>query len=315
MLDLACVGIMVADVITKPVDSMPEKGLLVKVDSIELFNGGNAMTAALNSAKLGARSAVIGKIGNDFFGKFLKEKLQMGNVVTEGVSVDENVQTSASIALSSSDGERTFLHCVGANGTFSIDDINRDIIDEAKIVFVTGTFLLKTFDGEQTARFLKECKEKGKITALDVCWDSSNRWNELLDCAMPYIDIFMPSIDEAVNLAGGEENPDKIADIFFQKGVKKVVIKLGSRGCYLRESKESPAIILPCYKNVKVVDTTGAGDSFCSGFLTGYAKGFTFEECGRFANAVGAHCVSAQGATTGIKPMEEILKFMEENKQ
>ncbi len=313
MTDIVCVGILVADVITKPVDEIPQKGLLGLVDSIELFSGGNAMTAAINVKKIGLESAVIGKIGNDPFGDFLEGCLAKSGVNTDGISRDENVQTSTSVALSSSDGERTFLHCVGANGTFSIDDVNWDVVDDAKLVFVTGTYLLNTFDGKQTVEFLKKCKEKGKITALDVCWDSKGRWGEILNDAMPYIDIFMPSIDEAKMIAGKEE-PKEIADVFFERGVGKVVIKLGKVGCYIRESKDSEGEILPSIKNIKAVDTTGAGDSFCSGFLSALAKGKSFRECAEFANAVGGCCVMAKGATTGIKSYEETLEFMEKNK-
>lgn len=313
MIDIACVGILVADVITKPVDEVPKKGLLGLVDSIELFSGGNAMTAAINIKKIGMESAVIGKIGTDPFGDFLENCLKKSGVSTKGLSRDEKTQTSTSVALSASDGERTFLHCVGANGTFCYDDINWDVINDSRIVFVTGTYLLKTFDGKQTMEFLKKCKELGKVTALDVCWDSKGQWGELINDAMPYIDIFMPSIDEAVMIAG-EDEPEKIADVFFERGVKKVVIKLGKDGCYIRESKNSEGIVIPSYK-VKAVDTTGAGDSFCSGFLSAYAKGKGFLECAQFANATGAHNVMAKGATTGIKSYEEILKFMEDNKK
>ena len=170
---------------------------------------------------------------------------------------------------------------------------------------------MNTFDGQQTADFLKKCKEMGKTTLLDVCWDAKDRWASVLDCAMPYIDIFMPSIDEAVKLSG-ETEPEKIADVFFAKGVRKVVIKLGKHGAYLREEKDAKSVIIPTYSKIKAVDTTGAGDSFCSGFITGLVKGLSFEECGLFANAVGTHCVMEKGATTGIKSYEEIRKFMEE---
>ena len=311
MIDIACVGILVADVITKPVDEIPEKGLLGLVDSIELFSGGNAMTAAINIKKIGMSSAVVGKIGNDPFGDFLEGCLDKSGVDTRGISRDEKVQTSTSVALSSNDGERTFLHCVGANGTFSINDVNWDVIDEAKIVFVTGTYLLNTFDGKETVEFLKKCKEKGKITALDVCWDSKGKWGELLNDAMPYIDIFMPSIDEAKMIAEKEE-PGEMTEVFFERGVKKVIIKLGKDGCYVRESKDSEGIVIPSYK-VKAVDTTGAGDSFCSGFLSAYAKGKSFLECAQFANATGAHNVMAKGATTGIKSYDEIMEFIKNN--
>ncbi len=122
----------------------------------------------------------------------------------------------------------------------------------------------------------------------------------------------MPSIDEAKMITGKEEL-EEMAAVFFERGVKKVIIKLGKVGCYIQESKDSEGIILPSYKNIKAVDTTGAGDSFCSGFLSALAKGKSFKECAEFANAVGAHCVMHKGATTGIKSYEEIVEFMNNN--
>jgi sugar/nucleoside kinase (ribokinase family) len=312
MIDVACIGILVADVIAKPVDSIPKKGLLGLIDGISLHSGGCAMSAAIDMSKIGLSTALIGKVGNDSFGEFLRESLIKNNVNVDGLAVDPINQTSASVVLSDSMGERTFLHCIGANGTFIKEDINWDVIEKSKVVFVAGTMLMDAFDGEHCAIVLKKCKEMGKTTVLDTAWDSKGRWMDVLEESMPYIDIFLPSIDEAIELSGKTE-PKEIADVFFEKGVKQVVIKLGSKGCYLRESKSSEGIVIPPYK-VNAVDTTGAGDSFCAGFITGIVKGMTFEKCGQFANAVGAHCVSAMGATTGIKPMADILKFMEDRK-
>ncbi len=309
MIDVACIGILVADVIAKPVDKMPGAGLLERIDSIKIYSGGCAMNAGIDMAKIGIETAVLGKVGKDNFGSFLCEELQKYNVNVDGIVLDDAEQTSASVVLSSSNGERSFLHTVGANATFCYDDINWDVIEKSRIVFVAGTMLMDAFDGADCARVLKRCKEMGKITVLDTAWDSRGRWMEILEPCMPYIDVFMPSIDEAIELAGGETEPEKIADKFFDMGVKQVVIKLGSRGCYLRESKDAEAIVIPCYK-VDAVDTTGAGDSFCSGFLSGMAKGLSFAACGRFANAVGAHCVMAMGASTGIKSYEEIQEFI-----
>ena len=311
--DVACVGILVADVLAKPMDSVPEEGLLAQVDSIEMFSGGNAMTASINLKKMGISSAVVGKIGADPFGEFLKGRLIKDGVNVQGLSIDENVQTSTSVVLSNSDGERTFLHCVGANGVFSIDDIDFSIIEQAKLVFLTGTFLLDTFDGPQTTEFLKRCKKMGKITALDVCWDSKNNWNKFLKDAYPYIDIFLPSISEAEKLSGIRGNLEEIANFFLAGGVNTVIIKLGKYGALLKESIEAASIIMPTYKNVKVVDTTGAGDSFCAGFLAAYIKGENLVSCLKFANAVGTHCVMAKGATTGIKSYEEIENFISKN--
>ena len=314
MRKVACVGILVADVIVSPVAKLPDKGMLDHVNSITVHNGGNAMTASINLRTMGVDTAIVGRIGTDMFGDYLRGVLDRKGVNTAALKSSEESQTSASVVTVDETGERSFLHCVGANADFCIDDIDMSIIEDYDSVFVTGSFLLKTFDGKQTMEFLKKCQEMGKTTFLDVCWDASGRWGEILDCCLPYIDIFMPSIDEAINLADGETDPDKIADIFFEKGVKSVVIKLGSKGCYIRETKDSDAIIIPAYTGIKAVDTTGAGDSFCSGFLAAHSRGEDFESCGRFANATGAHCVMAKGATTGIKPYEDILKFMEERK-
>ena len=308
-IDVSCIGILVADVITKPVDKIPAPGLLERVSSIETYTGGCAMSAGIDMAKIGIKTAVLGKVGNDSFGEFLKEALVKYGVDTRGIAVDENVQTSASVVLSSSSGERSFLHTVGANGTFCYEDVNWDVIADSDIIFVAGTMLMDSFDGECCAQVLKKCKEMGKTTVLDTAWDSQGRWMKVLEPCMQYIDIFLPSIDEAIELSG-ETEPDKIADVFFNMGVSKVVIKLGSRGCYMRETKDSQPVIIPCFK-VKAVDTTGAGDSFCAGFLSAMAKGLSFEQCGRFANAVGAHCVMAMGATTGIKSFEEINEFID----
>ncbi|PWM47046.1 MAG: carbohydrate kinase [Clostridiales bacterium] len=309
VIDVACIGNLVADVITKPVDKVPEAGLLERVDSIETFSGGCAMNAGIDMAKIGIKTAVLGKIGNDSFGAFLKDELVKYGVDVDGIVVDNKTQTSASVVLSSSTGERSFLHCVGANGTYDFNDVNFDVIQKSKIVFVAGTMLLDAFDGDGCARTLKKAREMCKMTVLDTAWDSKNRWMSLLEPCLQYVDVFMPSIDEAAKLAGTEDL-DKIADCFFDKGVKHVVIKNGKHGAYIRETKDSDPIYLPTYTKEKVVDTTGAGDSFCAGFLTGLAKGFSFKDCGKLANAVGTFCIMAKGASTGIKSYEEICEYM-----
>lgn len=309
MKNVACLGILVADVIVEPVTKIPESGLLEQVNSITLHTGGNAMTASINLTKLGVNASLVGRVGNDMFGEFLKNTLIEKGVDVSGVKTDASVQTSASVAMLSGKGERSFLHCVGANGAFCYDDINFDVIAKNDIVFVTGTYLLKTFDGVQTMEFLKKCKEMGKTTVLDVCWDASGKWGELINMSMPYIDIFLPSIDEARNIAQ-KETPAEMADVFMSMGVKSVVIKCGSKGCFVKETKDSEGIMIPTYDIDNVVDTTGAGDSFCSGFIAAYARGKDFEFCAKFGNAVGTHCVMKKGATSGIETYENTIEFM-----
>jgi len=311
---VACVGILVAAVIVEPVENFPEKGVLEPVNSITMHNGGNAMTAAINLRKLGVESYMAGMVGNDMFGDFLKKKLNESDVDTRGLKVSSEAQTSASVLMIDKSGERSFFHCKGTNATFSEKDIDYDVIDKCDAVFVTGTFLMDRFDGEETMKFLRTCKEKGKTTFLDVCWDAKGKWGEILDMSMPYIDFLMPSIDEARCIAK-KDSPDEIADVFVSKGAKNIIIKLGSKGSYLRKEGEVKGNIFSPFYIENPVDTTGAGDSFCSGFLAAFARDKSLEECMVFANAVGAHCVTAKGATTGIKSYEDTMKFINDRKE
>lgn len=306
---VACVGILVADVIVEPVEKYPEKGVLEKVNSITVHNGGNAMTASINLKKLGVESHIVGMVGNDMFGTYLKSCLEDAKVNVKGLKTSKQTQTSASVLMIDKNAERSFFHCVGTNSVFSIDDIDFDVISECDIVFVTGTFLLTHFDGTETMEFLKKCKEMGKTTMLDVCWDSNGNWGKLLDMSMPYIDYLMPSIDEAVCIADKKE-PEEIADVFVSKGAKNVIIKLGSKGSFLRKESEEKGKVFPPFFVENPVDTTGAGDSFCSGFIAAFAMGKPLDECMEFANAVGAMSVMEKGATSGTKSYEETIEFI-----
>jgi sugar/nucleoside kinase (ribokinase family) len=311
MYDIACVGILVADAIAKPVEKIPAKGKLELVDTLTLFTGGCAANACVDMSKIGINVALIGKIGNDGFGKFMKNSLKDEGIHIEGLITDENGATSASLVIVTADGERSFIHCLGSNATFSEKDIDYSIIENSKLVFVAGTMLMTAFDGVDCAKFLKRCKEMGKVTALDTAWDSKGRWMNVLAPAMPYIDYFLPSYEEAVELSGGKTDPEEIADTFLKMGPHTVVIKLGKDGCLIK-TKQGEKLITPTYNRIKPVDTTGAGDSFCAGFLSALVKGKSLSDCGKFANAVGTHCVMANGATTGIKSEAEILKFIDD---
>lgn len=313
MKKVACVGILVADVIVQPVCNFPEKGVLEPVNSITVHNGGNAMTAAINLRKLGVESVMVGMVGNDMFGDFLKKRLNESGVDTKGLKTNPDVQTSASVLMIDKEAERSFFHCTGTNAVFTESDIDYKVMEDCDIVFVTGSFLMDNFDGTETMDFLKKCKEMGKTTMLDVCWDSKGEWGKLLNMSLPYIDYFMPSIDEAVCIAD-EEDPERIADVFVSNGAKNVIIKLGSKGSFLRKENETKGRLFSPFFVENPVDTTGAGDSFCSGFIAAFAKGKTLDECMEFANAVGAMSVMEKGATSGTKSYEETLEFIKLSK-
>ena len=307
---VVCLGLLVTDIIAKPVKKLPEKGKLELVDDIVLSFGGCAAICAINMAKMGADVTLIGKVGKDVFGDYMLSQLQDKGVHTEGITRSEKCHTSASCVIVGEDGERSFIHSVGANGMFCYEDVDFDVIQQNDIVFIGGTMLMPKFDGEDAAKMLKKSQEMGKFTVLDTAWDSQGRWMNVLKPCMEYIDLFMPSIDEAVELTGGRyTDPAEISRYFMDLGCKNVVIKLGDKGCYLHTGQGQEKLV-PSFK-VRAVDTTGAGDSFVSGFLTGLSKGWDFERCAVFANAVGANCVMDIG-TNGVKSFEQIEQFIAE---
>jgi len=310
MYDVICVGILVADAMAKPVNQIPEKGKLALVDAITLFTGGCAVNAAIDMSKIGLDIAIAGKVGNDGFGQFMRSELKTYQVNADALVVDKKASTSASLVISNADGERSFIHSLGANALFCEEDINYDIVKKSGIVFVAGSLLMPQFDGNGCAVFLEKCKEMGKTTALDTAWDSLGGWMNILAPAMPFIDYFLPSYEEAVQLSGKTEL-EEIADVFLAMGPKTVVIKNGKKGCFIK-TKSGEKLTIPTFERIKPVDTNGAGDSFCAGFLTGLARKWNLYECGRFANAVGTHCIMEAGASTGIKSEGEILKFIKD---
>ena len=308
MIDVTCVGLLVADVVGIPVDVLPERGKLTLVDRMELHTGGCANNTGTGLAKIGVKTAIIGKVGNDGFGDFMVNELSKNGVDCRGVKRDPEFATSATMVMVHSDGERDFIHYIGANANIKASDIDFELVKNSKILHIAGSFLMPGFDGAPTAEVLKKAKALGVTTTLDTAWDSKGNWMKLLEPCLEYVDYAVPSIEEA-RMVTGKYEPEDVAQVLIDKGVKVVGLKMGSDGCYIKSKNEE--IRIPIYK-VNAIDALGAGDAFAAGFLTGLVNGWDLEKTGRFANAVGAFCVQSLGATTGIKDQACILKFMED---
>jgi len=136
--DVVCLGILVADVIARPVDDVPLAGSLSIVDVITVEGGGCAFNTASTLAKFGLRAEVMGKVGVDPFGDVLVELLDERGVGRTGVLRDPNVPTSSTIVLVDSAGERTFLHAPGANGALGIDELDLDSLYSGRALHFAG---------------------------------------------------------------------------------------------------------------------------------------------------------------------------------
>lgn len=310
MKDVICIGLMVCDFIIKPIDKTVFDLDSTRLDTLEISSGGDALNAAINMSKLGLNVGLAGKVGNDILGNYLINQAESSGVNTHGVIKKDNCTTSTSIVLVDKTGERHFAYYGEANDSFSINDIDFNYLAEAGIVHIGSAMALNSLDGEGIKELFKRVKKLGSSTSMDVTWDSTGQWLGKIEKALEYTDIFMPSYNEAKSISG-RETPEEM-EVFFKKyGIKILAIKLGSKGCYVTDFNERHYI--KTFENVKVLDTTGAGDSFVAGFLTGMTKNWGIYKSGLFGNAVASNCVMEFGATAGIKSINHILQFIEDN--
>ncbi len=306
-IDVACMGILVADVFGRPIDEWPTRGRLSLVDEMGIGIGGCAANTGIGLAKLGGKVAVVGRVGNDGFGAFVRQTLEESGVDTSAIVSDPEAGTSGTMVMVHGDGERSFIHYMGASTRVLPSDMPDDILARAKVVHIAGTLVMPGFDGGPAAEVLRRAKQAGATTCLDTVWDPTGRWMELVGPMLPHSDIFLPSISEAVELTG-EIEPPAIAEKLIAAGPSIVGLKQGEHGCYIRTPDDE--LSLPAF-DIEPIDGTGAGDAFVAGFLRGYLEGWPLEQIGRFASAAGAMATLAMGTTGGVGSSAETLAFAE----
>ncbi|MBM3888352.1 MAG: carbohydrate kinase family protein [Verrucomicrobia bacterium] len=312
-LDLIVAGHMVADVIGRPVflDQPIGHGKLYLSDAIELHTGGNVCNVGVAAAKLGLRVGALGRIGDDSWRTCVLDRLESAGLDLGGVIVDKRGQTSATVVCVDPNGERSFFHTGGCGNQLTAADIiaRLSYIRRARAVALGYFGLMPRLESEfgRALHAIRRAAPK-TLTVLD-CVAGAKGFDNLAK-ALPWLDIFVPSLDEARSVSG-QDAPEKIIACFRAAGAPGVVgVKLGADGCLLSDgAKPSKTIHVPPVRVKKVVDATGAGDSWLAGFITARLRGFALRDAGIFANAVGACCVQAIGASTGIRPFNETLKL------
>ena len=228
-----------------------------------------------------------------------------------GIARTAAAPTTVSVVLVGSSGERTFLYNPGSTAYFTADAMDQGILSEYDMIFVAGAMLLPAFDGASCASFMEQQRKAGKFTAMDTAWDPDGIWLDKIRAVLPHLDLFMPSKAEAEQLTG-ESDPHKMADRLFALGCGSVVIKLGKRGALVCPQKDKRYLI-PAISGVKPLDTTGAGDAFCAGFLAGLSLGWDYEKSAIFAHGVSGCCILQRGASAGIVSLEQTLTFIKEH--
>jgi len=259
--------------------------------------GGSAANTIVGLARLELRTGFIGKVAADREGKRLLDEFTQEGVDVNGVTVSESGRSGTVMGYIDPNGERALYVDPGVNNHIDFNDINMD--------YVSGTeFLqLSSFVAEKPLDAQKQLITK--IQDVKVCFDPGALYaRKGLNAIKPIIrrsHALIPNEIEVKLLTGQDYRNG--AKTLLELGAEIVAVKLGKRGCYVTDRKESR--LIEAY-TVEAVDTTGAGDAFCAGFIYGLAKRKDLFECGRLGNFVASRCVSAMGARTGLPRLADL---------
>jgi sugar/nucleoside kinase (ribokinase family) len=329
-----------------PGEIVLEPGRLFEVGPALLSTGGAVSNTGLCLTKLGVPTTLIGKVGEDPFGRAIREILDAHGegLGAEGLgsamTVVEGEHTSYTVVLNLAGQDRTFLHAPGCNATFSSSDVPEEALRNCRLMhFGYPPLLARMFadNGEELVDLFRRAKGHGVITSLDMTLpdarSSSGRadWRRILDRTLPFVDIFAPSLDEllymldrpAYEASARIERAsiptklvDRLAAEVMEMGVRVFALKASRFGLFLRTASDVSSLRLSSEWNgrslwapsfqVEVAGTTGAGDATIGGFLMGVLRGMGPEDALTAAVAVGACCCESPDAVSGVRPWPEI---------
>jgi len=310
--DAICIGAALIDIMSQ-VERHPLEDDEVFVSELKLMSGGAAANTAYDCAKLGLRTAFIGKIGlNDTFSIKILSDFKDVNVNATFIKYTTDYGTgSAYVALDKNGDRRIYAHS-GAANYLSKNDIKPNEITQAKIMFLSSLKNIEPF--LEAARISRENNIPVILNPGMLIIDQGlNKITELLK----KVDVFILSRREfKILLSIPEELNENVikknAELFWNLGIKVVIITLGKDGAFLLIKNCSE--LIPSIAVKKVIDTTGAGDAFSAGFIFGFVKNLSYKfedlkKCVKIGNFVAGNCVQELGARNGIPTEKEISVF------
>jgi sugar/nucleoside kinase (ribokinase family) len=311
--DFDCIicGTCVADILVRPVPLATPVGggRLFHVDPITATTGGIVCNTGVALGRLGMRVAAASLVGRDLWGKLIRERLKAESLDVTALDRHPTLATSTTAALIDPGGERSFAHHVGAPRALDLDFLRRHAGHFARSRFaVLGYFGLLPGLEPVFREAVALIRDAGCRVAVETAGSGGSL--DQLAPALPFIDLFVPSLDEAVEQTGLRE-PREIVACYRQHGAPGLLgVKLGSRGVLLSpaagEFLDIPCIAAPG----PVADTTGAGDAFLAGLLTGLLRDMPVAEASRLGAATAACCVTGIGATAGLRSFAATMELL-----
>ena len=275
------------------------------VDGARLTVGGSGAIVATGAARLGLRVGFCGVVGDDPFGRFLREELERRGVDVGGLVVDADRPTGVTVVLARQNDRAILTHA----GT--IADLRTDLIDplrleRARHVHVSSYFLQERLAPELPALF-ERVRAHGATTSVDPNWDPAERWDGGLRGLLGQVDVFLPNATEATRIADVPEFDAAVLALAERAGV--VVAKAGADGAVAAHGER---LIRAAPPAIEPIDTTGAGDAFDAGYLVSMLAGDPLERSLAIANACGALSTRAVGGVDAQPTMDQVLALLAE---
>ena len=306
---VVCLGVHIVDVLARPVGRPPIAGGRHMVDEVRITAAGTAAGTAADLAKLGIEAVVQGAIGDDHLGELLIQMLTSSGVDATRLARKQGLQTSVSILLIGDDGERhTVLRLAGANSRLTLEDVDFDAIADADLLHIGGVDVLGDFAGDPLVEVMAFARSRGVPTSLDVLGTCDERMAERLAPALAHARYFMPNADQLMGMTGCNE-PSEAAAALRRMGVGCVVATLGAEGSLV--SSGDGDVLLPAF-DVPAVDTTGCGDAYAAGFITGVLASWSEASAGWLGTAAAALVAQGLGSDAGIRDLDSTLAFLAE---
>jgi sugar/nucleoside kinase (ribokinase family) len=310
-IDCILCGSCGADLLIRPVPLQAAigNGTVIATDPIRLMTGGLACNAGIGMSRLGMKTAILAYVGTDEWGAMIRTRLEAGGVDCHGLLSHPTAGTSNTAVLISSGGERSFAH--SGSASYRLDRkamlAHLELFARSRMMLVGYYSQMPDLEGD-LHDVLTAIRATGCQTAMDT--GGSGGLMQPLDRILPHLDVYVPSRDEAMHQTG-QSDPRSIIETFRSCGATGLLgVKLGSEGALL-SPVAGEFVVVPCIKPPgPIIDTTGAGDAFLAGLLTGLLRGMSVADAGYLGAATAACCITALGATDGIAH-DRVIDLME----
>ena len=276
------------------------------VDGADLMIGGSGGIFAAGAARLGLRTAFVGMVGDDVFGKFMCDALSERGVDISGIVVDPSLRTGMTVILSRP-GDRAILTFPGTIAALDAADVDPKLLTTTRHVHVASYFLQTSLAPSLPILF-QRAHDAGATTSIDPNWDPRERWDGGIRELLGSVDLFLPNAEEAIRIAGVQDA--RQAALALASGGPLTAVKLGAAGA-LAVDHSGPVAEVPGLAGVEPVDAVGAGDSFDAGLITGLLSGLTVERALSLGCVCGALSTQAIGGTSAQPTLAQALEAVE----